>query len=142
MEQKNVNTSTGPEKRATLHASAEVTRSAIVAGEQSVAGLPEDEKVKAREKIVRLRQQLEELEGKYGTTPEDPNEPRPFLVNLAPSSSYIDYNGVRYYHNQTYQVDYNLYCALAEIQGSTWKHEATITQPETGRRKNPRFARV
>lgn len=126
MTEKTINTSTGPEKRPTLHAS------------KPDAKQPSEVELQRAE----LKRQLAELEAKHGTTPEDPEELRPFLVNLAPSSSYIDYNGTRYYHGQSYMVDYYLYCSLAEIQGNTWKHEATITQPETGRRKNPRFARA
>jgi hypothetical protein len=94
------------------------------------------EKAKALIKRQELLAELEKIEAEHGTTPTDPAELRPFVVNLAPhSQGYIDYNGIRYYQGQIYQVDFDLYCSLSEIQGNTHRHEKTLKEPENQYRK-------
>ena len=82
-----------------------------------------------------LEAELRALVEEHGTDPENPDELRPFLVDLAPSSAYIDYNGIRYYHGETYKVDMDLWRSLAEIQGNTWKHEKTLHASENDYRR-------
>lgn len=102
----------------------------------AVAMPVKSEKELALIKRAELIKQLEEIEAVHGTTPDDPKELRPFLVDLAPhSQGYIDYNGIRYYQGQIYQVDYALFCSLAEIQGNTHKHERTLREPDNQYRR-------
>lgn len=122
----------------TLNSAKEEAKPLIEEEKTPVVAKPDmSEKAKALIKRQQLLAELEAIEQEHGTTPIDPEELRPFVVALAPhSQGYIDYNGIRYYQGQIYQVDFDLYCALAEIQGNTHRHEKTLKEPENQYRKS------